>query len=936
MPLSYWIDISALVGVGLLAFALALNVIGLDPQRSANRYFSIFALAMSIWAAASILLSRALRMGAAFPTVWITAVGSALYITGPALLLFADRFLELGNRRIRQIGAIGLLLTIPVAWLFAIGGLISTVSLNQYGIRIFTLQPLGRIILLLPVSILCFVLFLFFRRGGYQRQPYLILGITGMILGLFAGAQHFPLPFSSLLNFFAVISFGWAVLRRQIFNPLHIKTLELQRETAARQAATQALGSSEERYRTLFEAAGDAILLMDGQKFVDCNRQALALFACDRQTIINATPETFSPPFQPDGRTSGEAALAKISAALTGTTQHFEWNHQRADGVLFDAEVTLNRVYIGSRVFIQALVRDVSVRNAAAAAQAQRHALESLIAAISTRFVNLSAAEFQPALQAALAQILEYTGASHGIICLLNATRTHLECLASASLSPDGGLLDAVSKLPLDQLPWLQSYWQTAQHTIQSLDHNLLPDSPAHWDQFYEFITSAGIRSILILPVHKFDRLAGMLALMDYQRTPAWGQAAESVVQLLGELVSTLIERQAMQIALEASEERLELALEGARLGLWDWEISTGVVTYNHTWAEMLGYRLDEITPDLSGWELLVHPADLPEVLQTLQAHLEGKTSFYETEHRMRTKQGAWKWILDRGRVVARDKQGAPLRAAGTHLDLSARKQAEHERDRLASIIDATADIVIITGPDLTIYYVNQAARGVLGLAPDVDLRDYQLTDFLPSWAAQQLQQEGMPAASQHGFWTGESAIRHQGKGRQDIPVSQLLMLHRDKTTASELFVTVMRDIRERIESERRIQRHVHRLRALHQVGSTINASLNLQVILGVLLEQALNLLDVSAAAVMLYNPELHLLAYAASRGLQPAPDRRRTQRASEGFAGRAVMERRRVIIPSLSAQTRSIRYINERSLRAVRILLGYAIDCKRQYPRCS
>jgi PAS domain S-box-containing protein len=129
--------------------------------------------------------------------------------------------------------------------------------------------------------------------------------------------------------------------------------------------------------------------------------------------------------------------------------------------------------------------------------------------------------------------------------------------------------------------------------------------------------------------------------------------------------------------ALRESEERLQLALLGGELGTWNWDISTGEVIFSERWAEMIGYRLDEIEPNISSWERLVHPEDAARVRATLAAHLEGKTEFYECEHRMHHKNGSWIWVLDKGMVTERDDEGRPLFASGTHLDITQRKLAE-------------------------------------------------------------------------------------------------------------------------------------------------------------------------------------------------------------------------------------------------------------------
>ncbi|WP_137936281.1 response regulator [Chitinivorax sp. B] len=119
-----------------------------------------------------------------------------------------------------------------------------------------------------------------------------------------------------------------------------------------------------------------------------------------------------------------------------------------------------------------------------------------------------------------------------------------------------------------------------------------------------------------------------------------------------------------------ASEARLALALSATGLGLWDWNIQTNTVVYNEQWAAQLGYRLDEVTPELSTWENLVHRDDLPKAHAALEAHFSGKTPMYQCDQRLRTKSGEWKWIRDTGQVIERSADNKPLRAIGTHLDI--------------------------------------------------------------------------------------------------------------------------------------------------------------------------------------------------------------------------------------------------------------------------
>ncbi|WP_193767651.1 PAS domain S-box protein [Halorientalis pallida] len=135
-------------------------------------------------------------------------------------------------------------------------------------------------------------------------------------------------------------------------------------------------------------------------------------------------------------------------------------------------------------------------------------------------------------------------------------------------------------------------------------------------------------------------------------------------------------------------KERLDLAIRGANLGVWDWNVETGDVTFNDQWAEMLGYAPEEVENTLDAWEQRVHPDELPEIETTLQRHLDGETEYYDTEHRMRTKDGDWMWVRDVGKVVERGEDGSPKRAVGIHIDVDERKASEasleEERDMFA------------------------------------------------------------------------------------------------------------------------------------------------------------------------------------------------------------------------------------------------------------
>jgi PAS domain S-box-containing protein len=145
---------------------------------------------------------------------------------------------------------------------------------------------------------------------------------------------------------------------------------------------------------------------------------------------------------------------------------------------------------------------------------------------------------------------------------------------------------------------------------------------------------------------------------------------------------------------LQRLKERLELAVEGASLGIWDWDMRTDEVEFNDQWARMLDHSPDEVEPALDAWEQRVHPDDLERVETALNAHIEGETDRYDTEHRMRTAGGEWKWIRDIGEIVERNADGDPARAVGIHLDIDERKDYERTLERQRDNLEVLNQVV--------------------------------------------------------------------------------------------------------------------------------------------------------------------------------------------------------------------------------------------------
>ncbi len=167
----------------------------------------------------------------------------------------------------------------------------------------------------------------------------------------------------------------------------------------------------------------------------------------------------------------------------------------------------------------------------------------------------------------------------------------------------------------------------------------------------------------------------------DGRRTPV--EVSASVLVLgtgpcLAFILHDLTERQQAQHALLESEERYALAARGANDGLWDWDLRAGAIHYSDRWKQMLGYKPEQIGPDLEAWLGRVHPDERDRVRLALQAHLDGTSPHFESEFRILHRDGQYRWMLCRGLAVT-DEAGAAARMAGSMTDITERKFVEQQ-----------------------------------------------------------------------------------------------------------------------------------------------------------------------------------------------------------------------------------------------------------------
>lgn len=204
------------------------------------------------------------------------------------------------------------------------------------------------------------------------------------------------------------------------------------------------------------------------------------------------------------------------------------------------------------------------------------------------------------------------------------------------------------------------------------LDYIYPDDRQHHLQQFFALID--GNKNACRYAVRCLTKAGGICWFKVHERL---NFASDGTISGTTGTLNDITEQVLAQAALRLSEERLQMALLGSELGLWDWKITTGESYYDSQWKSIIGYQSEEIKNDFQSFGQLVHPEDFPRVIALLNAYLDGGSSIYEAEFRMKGKDGKWKWILSHGKVTERDASGKPMRMTGTHKDISDRKQAE-------------------------------------------------------------------------------------------------------------------------------------------------------------------------------------------------------------------------------------------------------------------
>jgi PAS domain S-box-containing protein len=392
-------------------------------------------------------------------------------------------------------------------------------------------------------------------------------------------------------------------------------------DISERKQSEEALKESEERFRMLFAGNSAVMIIIDPATgiIIDANQAAAEFYGWPIEVLKQMNINQIN-------TLTPQEITFELDKWHSVNQRHFSFPHRRADGSVRDVEIFAKKIEIQGKEVIYDIVHDVTER------KQQEEALKRSEKQFRSMFEDHSAVKLL---------IDPYTGS----------------------------IIDA-NKAAADFYGWSGEQLRTM--FIQDIN-TLSPE---------EVIGEMEKAKLTGKKQFSFRHLRADGSIRDVE-------VFSNPLQIEGKdrfysIVHDVTERKQAESALKESKERFEATIDAAEIGTWEWNVQTGEAIFNNRWFEMVGYTSEELAPvSIQTWIDLAHPDDFKESMANIEKHFNGNSEHYECECRMKHKNGQWIWILDRGKLLTRTKDGKPLRMLGTHSDITERKLAAEESDRL-------------------------------------------------------------------------------------------------------------------------------------------------------------------------------------------------------------------------------------------------------------
>ena len=351
------------------------------------------------------------------------------------------------------------------------------------------------------------------------------------------------------------------------------------------------------------------------------------------------------------------------------------------------------------------------------AGERTRGAVDALQTKIAVDLQNLDADTCTEVLQSNISVLPDAAGCDAAFLALINDDGRNFQPVLAAKTGFARCNPDVLGGERIADWPWLMK--RLGHLKVVEIDDTGAGPKVARSE--LGRLAELQIGSLLIIGFSVHGEISGFLALANEESGTSWDANLHLLIKLIGASLATGLERLRDQEILNELRERNELVSMTANDGIWDFDGATKRVDLSRRWKTMLGYDADD-EDVLLDWYHLVHPDDMARVQSRMREHLEGKTPFFESVHRMKHQSGDWRWMSSRAKSVL-DTNGRLLRLLGVEVDITERKLYEdalfREKESAQITLQSIGDGVITTDAKGNVEYVNPVAEGLTGWKVD-------------------------------------------------------------------------------------------------------------------------------------------------------------------------------------------------------------------------
>jgi len=518
------------------------------------------------------------------------------------------------------------------------------------------------------------------------------------------------------------------------------------------------LKENEEVYRTLFEAANDAVFIMHGNIFISCNDAATRVFQRSKEELTGKAPFDFSSQYQYDGRPSKIVAEEKIALALSGVPQTFEWLHSYSDGSVFDTEVNLSSIVVQGITYLQAIVKDITERKKAQDILVKNESLLRNIIELS----NLSMA------------IVGFDGI--------------IEYINKQAVKTFG--------YPREELTNMESWWVLAYP-----EENYRNQVIEQW---------MGMMNKAITERCDIER-------REYNTTCKDGSVKTMVI--FGTIVDNKVfvmfeditERKKAEEAIRQSEEQFRITFENAPIGMCITNRDGHFIAINNSFCSMIGYSKDELQN--SSFLQYTHPDDIENNKLKFKKDISGESPSPIIEKRYIHKDGHTIWTSISSSLI-KGSDGSPKYMIAQILDITEHKKAEEalkaSEEKYRTLIDSTDTGFVIIDDKGNVLDANQKYVHITGHDHLNEILNHNVLEWTADHA-KTLNNEAVKQCMEKGFIRNfEIEYVHKDGTLVPIEISATVL----KTSSGTQIMSLLYDISYRKQTEKALRESESRYRS--------------------------------------------------------------------------------------------------------------------------